>query len=53
MSYGAGLIPTDFANFSNMQLAMSLYQVITLTVASLSNIGFAIKYRRMENYEKL
>ena len=53
MSYGAGLIPTNINNFANMQFAMSLYQVITLTVAILSNISFAIKYRKVKNYERL
>ena len=53
MSYGAGLIPTSINNFATMQFAMSLYQVITLTVAILSNIAFAIKYRKVENYERL
>ena len=53
MSYGAGLIPTSIDNFATMQFAMSLYQVITLTVAILSNIAFAIKYRKVENYERL
>ena len=53
MSYGAGLIPTSIDNFASMQFAMSLYQVITLTVAILSNIAFAIKYRKVENYERL
>ena len=53
MSYGARLIPTSIDNFANMQFAMSLYQVITLTVAILSNISFAIKYRKVKNYERL
>ena len=53
MSYGAGLIPTSIDNFATMQFAMSLYQVITLTVAILSNIAFAIKYHKVENYERL
>lgn len=53
MSYGAGLIPTSIDNFASMQFAMSLYQVITLTVAILSNIAFAIKYRKVKNYERL
>ena len=53
MSYGTGLIPTSIDNFASMQFAMSLYQVITLTVAILSNIAFAIKYRKVENYVRL
>jgi uncharacterized membrane protein len=52
MSYGAGF-PTSIDNFASMQFAMSLYQVITLTVAILSNIAFAIKYRKVKNYERL
>ena len=53
MSYGAGLIPTSIDNFISMQFAMSLYQVITLTVAVLSNISFAIKCSRVKKYERL
>lgn len=53
MSYGTGLIPTSIDNFASMQFAMSLYQVITLTFAILSNIAFAIKYHKVENYERL
>ena len=41
MSYASGIIPTDNPGFSTMQLAMSLYQVITLTSAELLNIYFA------------
>lgn len=53
MSYGIGLIPTSFIKFNDMQLAMSLYQTITLSLALFSNIGIAIKYQKQGNYERL
>lgn len=53
MSYASGIIPTDNPGFGTMQLAMSLYQVITLISAELLNINFAIKYKKANNYERL
>jgi len=53
ISYGIGLIPTNFIKFNDMQLAMSLYQTITLSLAEFSNISFAVKYQKLSNYERL
>lgn len=53
ISYASGIIPVDYLGFGNMQLAMSLYQVITLITAESLNIYFAIKFKKMNNYERL
>ena len=53
MSYASGIIPTDYFGFSSMQLAMSLYQTITLIVAQALTIHFANKYKKVNSYERL
>ena len=53
MSYGIELIDTTFNGFKNMMLAMGLYQIITLSIAALLNIKFAINYRKINIYERL
>ena len=53
MSYASGVIPTNYFGFSSMQLAMSLYQTITLIVAQALTIHFANKYKKVNNYERL
>ncbi|MBP5257054.1 MAG: hypothetical protein J6Y96_01730 [Mycoplasma sp.] len=53
LSYSIGLINTFFNGFKNMMLAMSLYQIITLSIATLLNTKFAINYRKINNYERL
>ena len=53
MSYASGVIPTNYFGFSSMQLAMSLYQTITLIVAQALTFHFANKYKKVNNYERL